>query len=612
MKDEDLQRMLESLVTGDITHDDLATLQQTLKNDANARAVFRERMDLEASLRAWAAEPAPTLTDSVGQAASLSSRLKACPTSISDPKRNSVSRYFPVLAVAALLLIAGLQVWNHFANANPQQLAGERPAERIANPITATLLVGGIREKEGCQWSVRPVSTAGRFAVGKLELDKGVAELSFDSGTDVTLEGPCKIDVTSIDTARLVAGNVCVHVSELSGGFTLETPESQIIDEGTEYAVSLNEKSTEVHVFDGSVIWIPTSIKADVNDQAIEDRIEAGEAKSYLRSDPTKPKRIPFGQRQFVRELEDRVQEQADGNLLAYDGFENLAGRVRRGRSGFGWSDGWQPSGRGRGKIGEIIDCGADVVFGLDRSQRRLMSLEQGTDIRRSFDQPLDLVNGGNIYIAVLIEQQPSSIEGDGSSLQISLEPDLPGRGRRLHQIVSFGVGTDGFPFIGSGGAVTKTATKTVADETVLCVLKLAATRAETSPSLRFYRSGEVIDASEPSAWTVTGRSGSTTYSPAALRIIAGENASWSIDELKIGTTWDSVIQPGHEETQQFDRGREIRFPGLPSLRTVRAVLPHTALRLVVDGLSETKVGFSQTIETGLRKVRVRPAVITR
>ena len=44
------------------------------------------------------------------------------------------------------------------------------------------------------------------------------------------------------------------------------------------------------------------------------------------------------------------------------------------------------------------------------------------------------------------------------------------------------------------------------------------------------------------------------------------------------------------------DRGREDRLCGLPSLQTVRAVLPHTAIQLVVDGLSETEVGFSQTV----------------
>ena len=49
---------------------------------------------------------------------------------------------------------------------------------------------------------------------------------------------------------------------------------------------------------------------------------------------------------------------------------------------------------------------------------------------------------------------------------------------------------------------------------------------------------------------------------------------------------------------------------GLPSLRTVRAVLPHTALQLVVDGLSEAEVGLAQTVETHFRKVVIRPTVL--
>ncbi|EMI17705.1 FecR protein [Rhodopirellula maiorica SM1] len=539
MKDEELQRLCDLLVTGDIAADDHATLQQKLKTDAEARATFRERMDLEAGLRTWASEPVASL------------RISETNSDDADRtvQRSSAMRWnYTILAVAAVvLLVVGASIWNNLTDTDPKQLAEDRTTEQSVAPPAATRLVGVIREQEGCQWSVRPVSTAGRFAIGKLELSKGIAKLSFDSGTDVTLEGPCEIDITSIDGARLLVGNVCVNVSELSGGFTLETPESQIIDEGTEYAVSLDEEAAEIHVFDGSVLWIPTATESEVNDQTFEDRIEAGEARSYLRSDPTMPKRIPFGQRQFVRRLEDRLKTHAGGELVAYDGFENLAGRVRRGRSGFGWSGGWQLSGRSRGKIGEIIDCGDEVVFGLDRSQRRLMFLEQGSDIRRGFDQPLDLVTGESIYVSVLIERQSSSSEEDKSFLQISLEPDLPGRGRRLHQIVSFGVATDGFPFITSGDAITKTATRLVAGETVFCVLKLAINGDKTSPSVRVYRYGEVIDESEPSAWTVTGRAGSTAYAPASLRIIVGENASWQIDELKIGRTWDSVAKPGRQ-----------------------------------------------------------------
>ena len=50
----------------------------------------------------------------------------------------------------------------------------------------------------------------------------------------------------------------------------------------------------------------------------------------------------------------------------------------------------------------------------------------------------------------------------------------------------------------------------------------------------------------------------------------------------------------------------------LPSLRTVRAVFPHTALQLVVDGLSETNVSLSQTVKTRFRKVRIGPTPCTR
>lgn len=344
----------------------------------------------------------------------------------------------------------------------------------------------------------------------------------------------------------LIAGDVCVNVGELSNGFSLNTPESRIIDEGTEYAVSLTSESTEVHVFDGSVIWIPENAGAENKTSDFTDRIEAGEARSYLRSEPSKPQRIPFGQRQFVRRLEDAVKDTGGKALFVYDGFENLAGRVRRGRSGFGWSGGWQAGGRGRGKLGEIIDCPDDVVFGLERSQRRMMLLEQGTDIRRDLEQPLNLIAREDIYVGVLFARQTTTSETDGLSLQISLEPDLAGRRRRLHQVVSFGVATDGFPYIRSANRITKTASKLDDNQTVFCVLKLNVGEDATTPSLRVYRSHEIIDKAEPSAWTVTGKPGSLAYSPSSIRITAGENTAWQIDELKIGKTWQS-IQTGIE-----------------------------------------------------------------
>ena len=58
--------------------------------------------------------------------------------------------------------------------------------------------------------------------------------------------------------------------------------------------------------------------------------------------------------------------------------------------------------------------------------------------------------------------------------------------------------------------------------------------------------------------------------------------------------------------------GRKVGFARLPSLRTVRAVLPHTARQLVVanNGLIETKMGLAQTIETRFREVVIRPTLL--
>jgi hypothetical protein len=64
---------------------------------------------------------------------------------------------------------------------------------------------------------------------------------------------------------------------------------------------------------------------------------------------------------------------------------------------------------------------------------------------------------------------------------------------------------------------------------------------------------------------------------------------------------------PTPQDTRTVDRGREggRNEVSSPSLRTVLAVFLHTALQLEVarNGLSETKVGLAQTVETQFRKV---------
>ena len=463
MSDETLQQSIDALISGTITEAEHQSLQNRLNEDATSRVIFRERMDIEAGLRTWAA-------DSGAQ-----HQVIARDSSAWKQLRGGWGWPMTWIAMAASILAIALW-WTQRPDQDQINLADQQntTTPQATEPTTPPL--GRWIAQAACVWQQPPSLPNGMFNAGMIKLTSGAAELRFDSGTNVVLEGPCELLVSSADSARLLAGKVHVNVTEVSNGFLMETPEAQIIDEGTQYAVVLDSLATEVHVFDGSVIWAPTD--ADVD---FEDRITTGEARRYLRSEPSRANHIPFGQRQFVRRIEERVREAGRGELIAYDGFENLAGLLRRDRSGFGWSGGWESVGFGRGPLGEVIDAPPGSVFGKDRSGRRLLSLQGGESLRRQFAKPIELSPGQSVYVSLLIRRQPSGKQSSGenlddeksSAIQIVLEPDsVSPRFTRRHS-VSFGVRSDQRLFLNNSGTIDETATSLAVGEPHLFVFIL-------------------------------------------------------------------------------------------------------------------------------------------
>jgi len=534
MSDEILKQQINDLINGTIGEDECRALQERLKSDSTARAVYCERLDLEAGLRTWAADG----TIEVQPAASQSR-----PTV--RPKHFWSRRRVTLLVTAASLLAIAFW-WTQQPDPAQREVA-EQPRQTDSQELTRTaVLIGRLVQQAGCVWQQAPTVQDGRFTDGTIELASGAAELRLDSGTNVILEGPCELTIEAVDSAQLLAGTIFVDVTEVSNGFVLETPEAQIVDEGTQYAVSLDSQATEVHVFDGSVIWTPT--KSDID---FEDRIISGEARRFLRNEPGRSHHIPFGQRQFVRRIEEAVLEAGGGELLAYDGFENLAGQLRRGRSGFGWSGGWESAGRGRGSLAEVIDAPDDVVFGIDRSGRRLLSLRGGDNLRRQFEDPIESGPGKSVFVSLLMSRTSSAVEDD-SSAQIVLEPDSASRRYQRRHSVSFGITSQGEPFLNNAGTIGKVAMELSEEHTYLVVLKYVADNESSFAGLRVYTPGSSIDLIEPTVWT---EASSYLYPPSgflALRIAAAESRDWQVDELKIGSSWASVVAIANEE--QTDR----------------------------------------------------------
>ena len=126
-------------------------------------------------------------------------------------------------AAAAAMIIAG--VW--FLKDNPQT-------------------VGTIVSSEQAGWqSEQPTLDGTAFGPGSYVLQTGLATLAFNSGAEVTIEAPTKIDIISDMRVILDYGQASFHVPDRAVGFRVDTPFGQVVDHGTKFSLQLPKGADE-------------------------------------------------------------------------------------------------------------------------------------------------------------------------------------------------------------------------------------------------------------------------------------------------------------------------------------------------------------------------------
>src|SRR5262249_51976283 len=87
-----------------------------------------------------------------------------------------------------------------------------------------------------------------------LKLESGLAEVRFQCGARVVLDGPATLELLSGRSARLLRGKLSARVPEAAAGFEVLSPQGKVIDRGTEFGVAGGEGgATDVYVFAGKV-----------------------------------------------------------------------------------------------------------------------------------------------------------------------------------------------------------------------------------------------------------------------------------------------------------------------------------------------------------------------
>jgi hypothetical protein len=88
---------------------------------------------------------------------------------------------------------------------------------------------------------------------GLLSLKKGFISIAYDQGVDVVIESPSSFEIEP-SGLYLEYGRLYVKVSKTGLGFTVKTPTSQFVDQGTEFGVKADiDGSSELHVMKGKV-----------------------------------------------------------------------------------------------------------------------------------------------------------------------------------------------------------------------------------------------------------------------------------------------------------------------------------------------------------------------
>jgi hypothetical protein len=125
----------------------------------------------------------------------------------------------------------------------------------VISPFLATLTGAS-----NCVWQggVMPTYEGARLPAGTLRLERGIAEITFDDGARVLLEGPAQFEIMSTYSGFLYDGRLVARVASSGAGFMVQTPVVQVVDLGTEFGVDVSPLgAVEVFCFEGLIEMQP-------------------------------------------------------------------------------------------------------------------------------------------------------------------------------------------------------------------------------------------------------------------------------------------------------------------------------------------------------------------
>ena len=270
------QELFHDLLDGDIAPDELRQLEAWLAADEAHAIEFMEWVSLQSltfeALKGEMLQQVLQSGDSFPRLLGTSFESTTMPATVTldsaKPSLFQLQRYGRRLAVAAAVLLMVLlasTLWKpsllNFGTSQPTLAVAQEADDEQASVVRESAIVATLTRIDGCTWKdpARAMRCGQQLAGGtRIELDAGVARVTFESGAAATLHGPCEFIVDNAMHGTILQGRVAVIAPRRAYGFRIRSPNSEVIDLGTEFGVSVNDGGqSEVHVFSGEVLSRP-------------------------------------------------------------------------------------------------------------------------------------------------------------------------------------------------------------------------------------------------------------------------------------------------------------------------------------------------------------------
>jgi hypothetical protein len=210
MKTE-LDTLIDAYLDGLISAPDMQRLNQRLNQDAEARRVFTEMLNLDSALAALAADHGPV----------------SVKTPVFQPFR---WRANTVVAALAACLALSVYVW-----------WWQQPGRAYATVEKAAGIVD--------------LAERGALLGERHSISAGSVSLRTERGARIVIEAPAEFWFESGQRLHLKRGRLAAEVPPPAKGFTVITPSGDAVDLGTRFGVDVPAAgAAEVHVFQGEVI----------------------------------------------------------------------------------------------------------------------------------------------------------------------------------------------------------------------------------------------------------------------------------------------------------------------------------------------------------------------